>query len=120
MTMNLVGHSLIRAVSAKRLSGELIHHSDRGSQYSSQEYGKLLDLFNVRTSMSGKGNCFDNGPMESFWGTLKTELVFHREYETRQEGLREVTEYIELFHNRQRRQEKFGYRSPTAFEQQNY
>lgn len=66
--------------------------------------------------MSGKGNCYDNAPSESFWGTLKTELVFHRHFETRQEAVREITEYIELFYNRQRRQEKLGYLSPAAFE----
>jgi len=120
MTKNLVSQSLFRAVAAKRPSAGLIHHSDRGSQYCSREYRKLLDQFKMRTSMSGKGNCFDNAPMESFWGTLKTELVFHRKYETRQEAIREVTEYIELFYNRQRRQEKLGYRSPAAFEQQYY
>jgi putative transposase len=120
MTKNLVSQSLFRAVSAKRPSAGLIHHSDRGSQYCSHEYRKLLDQFNMRISMSGKGNCFDNAPMESFWGTLKTELVFHRKYETRQEAIREITEYIELFYNRQRRQEKLGYRSPAAFEQQYY
>lgn len=67
MTKNLVSQSLFRAVSAKRPSAGLIHHSDRGSQYCSHEYRKLLDQFNMRTSMSGKGNCFDNAPMESFW-----------------------------------------------------
>jgi putative transposase len=70
--------------------------------------------------MSGKGNCFDNAPMESFWGTLKTELVFHRKYATRQEATLDITEYIELFYNRQRRQEKLGYLSPSIFERRFY
>lgn len=120
MTKNLVSQSLFRAVAAKRPPAGLIQHSDRGSQYCSREYWNLLDQFKMRPSMSGKGNCFDNAPMESFWGTLKTELVFHRKYETRQEAIREITEYIEIFYNRQRRQEKLGYRSPAAFEQQYY
>lgn len=120
MTKNLVSQSLFRAVSAKRPASGLVHHSDRGSQYCSHEYRKLLDQFGMQSSMSGKGNCFDNAPMESFWGTLKTELVFHRRYETRQEAIREITEYIELFYNRQRRQKKLGYLSPAAFERRFY
>lgn len=70
----------------------------------------------MRASMSGKGNCFDNAPVESFLGTLKTELVFQRKYATRQEATQDITEYIELFHNRQRRQEKLGYLSPAIFD----
>jgi transposase InsO family protein len=120
MTKNLVSQSLFRAVSVKRPAAGLVHHSDRGSQYCSHEYRKLLDQFKMRVSMSGKGNCYDNAPMESFWGTLKTELVFHRHYETRQEAIRDITEYIELFYNRQRRQGKLGYLSPAAFERRFY
>ena len=71
-------------------------------------------------SMSGKGNCYDNAPMESFWGTLKTEHVFHRQYETRQQAMREITEYIEIFYNRQRRQKQLGYLAPAVFERQFY
>ena len=74
----------------------------------------------MRASMSRKGNCYDNAPMESFWGTLKTELVFHRRYATRQEAIRDITEYIEIFYNRQRRQKKLGYLSPAAFERKYY
>lgn len=70
--------------------------------------------------MSGKGNCYDNAPMESFWGTLKTEHVFHRQYETRQQAMREIREYIELFYNRQRRQKQLGYLAPAVFERQFY
>lgn len=120
MTKNLVSQSLFRAVSAKRPATGLIHHSDRGSQYCSREYRKLLDQFGMQVSMSRRGNCYDNAPIESFWGTLKTELVFHRRYETRQEAIREITEYIELFYNRQRRQKKLGYLSPAAFERRFY
>jgi putative transposase len=120
MTKNLVAQSLFRAVSAKRPAVGLIHHSDRGSQYCSHEYRKLLDRFGMRASMSGIGNCYDNAPMESFWGTLKTELVFHRRYETRTEAIRDITEYIEIFYNRQRRQKRLGYLSPAAFERRFY
>ena len=70
--------------------------------------------------MSRKGNCYDNAPMESFWGTLKTEHVFHRQYETRLQAMREIAEYIEFFYNRQRRQKQLGYLSPAAFERRYY
>ena len=74
MTRNLVSQSLFRALRAKRPARGLMHHSDRGSQYCSQEYRNLMERSGLRSSMSGKGNCFDNAPMESFWGTLKQEL----------------------------------------------
>ena len=70
--------------------------------------------------MSGTGNCFDNAPMESFWGTLKQELVHHRRYTTRQEAIQDITEYIEIFYNRQRRQERLGFLSPAAYAQEFY
>jgi transposase InsO family protein len=120
MTKNLIHQSLFRAVATKSPAPGLIHHSDRGSQYCSQEYRRLIDRYGMRVSMSGKGNCYDNAPMESFWGTLKTELVFHRHFKTRQDAVREITEYIELFYNRQRRQEKLYYLSPAAFESRFY
>ena len=118
MTKNLVSQSLFRAVAAKKPVPGLIHHSDRGSQYCSHEYRKLLDQFHMRASMSGKGDCYDNAPMESFWGTLKNELIHHRRYGTRREAIREITEYIEVFYNRQRRQARLGYLSPAAYERQ--
>ena len=71
-------------------------------------------------SMSRKGNCYDNAPMESFWGTLKQELVHHRRYRTRQEAIRDITEYIEIFYNRQRLQARLGFMSPAVFEQKFY
>jgi putative transposase len=120
MTKNLVSQSLFRAVAAKGPVSGLIHHSDRGSQYCSHEYRKLLDQFHMRASMSRKGDCYDNAPMESFWGTLKNELVHHRRYGTRREAVREISEYIEIFYNRQRRQARLGYLSPAAYERQFY
>lgn len=120
MTKNLVSQSLFRAVSLKRPQAGLIHHSDRGSQYCSTEYRKLLKRYGMEASMSGKGNCYDNAPMESFWGVLKNELVYHRHYRTRAEAKRDITEYIEIFYNRQRIQERLGYMSPAAFEQKYY
>lgn len=118
MTKNLVSQSLFRAVSAKRPATGLIHHSDRGSQYCALEYRKLLEQFGMQVSMSRRGNCYDNAPIESFWGTLKNELVHHRRYSTRSEAMQEITEYIEIFYNRQRRQKRLGYLSPAGFEQQ--
>lgn len=115
MTKNLVSQSLLRAVEAKRPAKGLTHHSDRGSQYCAHEYRGLLRQFGMQTSMSGKGNCYDNAPMESFWGMLKQELVHHCHFRTRQEAKQAITEYIEIFYNRQRIQEGLGYLSPTTF-----
>ena len=120
ITKNLVSQSLFRAIAAKRPGKGLIHHSDRGSQYCAEDYRRLLGQFGMTASMSRKGNCYDNAPMESFWGTLKQELVHHRRYRTRQEAIQEITEYIEIFYNRQRRQARLGYLSPVAYEQKFY
>lgn len=120
ITKHLVSQSLFRAVAAKRPEKGLIHHSDRGIQYCAHAYRKLLDQFGMVASMSRKGNCYDNAPMESFWGTLKQELVHHRRYRTRQEAIQEITEYIEVFYNRQRSQARLGYLSPVAYEQKFY
>lgn len=117
LTRNLISQSLFMAVAAKRPSKGLLHHSDRGSQYCSREYRLLLEQFGLEASMSGKGNCYDNAPMESFWGTLKQELVHHRHYRTRQEAMQEIAEYIEIFYNRIRLQPKLGYLSPVAYAQ---
>jgi len=116
ITKDLVSRSLFRAVTAKRPPRGLIHHSDRGSQYCSPNYQKLLQQFGMKASMSRKGNCYDNAPMESFWGTLKNELIYHCRYRTREEAIKEITEYIEVFYNRQRRQARLGYLSPAAYE----
>ena len=120
LTRNLVSQSLFNAVAAKRPAKGLIHHSDRGSQYCSYEYRNILERFGLKTSMSRKGNCYDNAPMESFWGTLKQELVHHRRYRTRLEAIRDITEYIEIFYNRQRLQSGLGFLSPAVFEQRYY
>lgn len=120
MTKDLVSKALFRAVVAKRPAAGLIHHSDRGSQYCSLDYQKLLKQFKMQPSMSRKGNCYDNAPMESFWGTLKNELVHHRNYQTRQKAIQEISEYIEIFYNRQRIQARLGYLSPAAYEKKYY
>jgi len=120
MTKNLVSESLLRAVEAKRPAEGLLHHSDRGSQYCSLEYWQLLEKLGMQVSMSGKGNCFDNAPMESFWGMLKQELVYQRHFRTRTEARQAITEYIEVFYNRQRIQDKLGLLSPAAYVQKYY
>jgi len=120
MTKNLVSQSLFCGVAAKRPPRGLIHHSDRGSQYCAHEYRKLLDQFGMVASMSRRGNCYDNAPMESFWGLLKNELVHHRRFKTRTEAIQSITEYIEVFYRRQRKQARLGYLSPAAFERQFY
>jgi len=117
MTKALVGQSLFRAVAVRRPEPGLIHHSDRGVQYCAGEYRALLKQFGMTASMSRKGNCYDNAPMESFWGILKSELVHHRRYATRQEAMQEITEYIEVFYNRERTQARLGYLSPVAYNQ---
>ena len=125
-TCEVVGHAmgarmttaLVRAVWAKRLRPGVIHHSDRGSQYCAQDYQEPVRQFGRTPSLSRKGNGYDNAPMESFWGTLKNELVHHRREDTRELARREITEYIEIFYNRQRRHSRLGNRSPAAFAQQ--
>ena len=117
MTQNLVMQALFRAVAARRPERGLVHHSDRGSQYCAHAYQRLLRQFGMQVSMSRKGNCWDNAPMESCWGSLKTELIHHRRFATRNEAKREITEYIEIFYNRIRKQARLGYLSPAAFMQ---
>ncbi len=120
LSKNLVEESLLRAVSSRGPERGVLHHSDRGSQYCSHEYRSLLKRFGLVVSMSGRGNCYDNAPMESFWGILKQELVHHRHYRTRREAVAEIREYIEIFYNRQRLQAGLGYLSPVAFIQKYY
>jgi putative transposase len=120
ITMDLVRQSLLKAVRAKRPPKGLIHHSDRGIQYCAHSYQRLLAQLGMEASMSRKGNCYDNAPMESFWGTLKNELVHHQHYTTREESTRRITEYIEVFYNRERRQKRLGYLSPVAYERKFY
>jgi putative transposase len=108
--------ALRMAIAAKRPGAGLIHHSDRGVQYASEEYRKVIRSAGFQASMSRKGNCYDNAPMESFFHTLKTELVHHRHYETREDARRDIFAYIEGFYNRTRRHSAIGYISPIAME----
>ena len=118
MTQKLVTQALFRAVATKRPGRGLIHHSDRGSQYCARDYQKLLRQFGMRPSMSRRGNCWDHAPMESCWNTLKTEFIHHRRFATREQAKQEITEYIEVFYNRVRKQAGLGYLSPAVFTQQ--
>jgi len=94
----------------------LVHHSDRGSQYTSQGYLTLLQPYEIQVSMSRKGDWYDNALMESFFGTLKEECVERQIYQTRAEARNAVFEYIEVFYNRQRRHSYLGYVSPVTYE----
>jgi putative transposase len=120
MTRHLVMQALFRAVASHRPPVGLIHHTDRGSQYCAHAYQDLVSQFGMQASMSRRGNCFDNAPIESFWGTLKSELVYQRRFATRQQAKQEITEYIEIFYNRQRTQARLDYLSPAAFTQRFY
>ncbi len=96
---------------------ELLHHSDRGSQYASDAFQDVLRAHNITCSMSRKGNCWDNAMMESFFATLKKERIHHESYGTRDEARQSVFEYIELFYNPVRRHSALGYVSPDEYEQ---
>jgi transposase InsO family protein len=116
MTSRLVRDALEMAI-GRRFPGEgLLHHSDRGSQYASEDYQRLLGKHGIRCSMSRKGDCYDNAPMESFFATLKKELIHREQYETRAAARQSIFEYIELFYNRVRRHSALGYKSPAEFE----
>ena len=108
--------ALRMAISTQQPGAGLIHHSDRGVQYASADYRKLLQSAGFRASMSRKADCYDNAPMESFFHTLKTELVYHRHYATRTEATRDIFAYIEGFYNRTRRHSAIGYISPIEME----
>lgn len=115
----LVTDALMMAVWRQRDVSELIAHSDQGSTYASGDYRKLLKDHGILCSMSRKGECHDNAVAESFFGTLKTELVSAADYLTRQQARQSIFEYIEVFYNRQRRHSYLGYVSPAEYEQLN-
>ena len=112
----LVIDALGMAVCNRRPPPGLLHHSDRGSQYASGDYQDLLEEHDMQCSMSRKGNCWDNAVMESFYRSLKTELIHHEDFQTREEARRAIFEYIEVFYNRVRRHSTLGYISPLEYE----
>lgn len=114
----LVEQSLHMALLRRHPAAGLLHHSDRGSQYTSGSYQALLAQMGIQVSMSGKGDCYDNAAMESFFSSLKGEWTDWHTYQTRQEAQLSTFEYIEVFYNRQRRHSTLGYLSPVMYEQQ--
>jgi putative transposase len=112
----LASSALTMAIQRQRPAVGLIHHSDRGVQYASHDYRVALAAAGMTASMSRKADCFDNAPMESFFHTLKTELVHHRQYATRAEAQRDIFAFIEGFYNRTRLHSAIGYISPIEME----
>jgi putative transposase len=116
MPTDLVAAALRMALLLRQPCGDLIHHSDRGVQYASDDFQQLLIKNRITMSMSGRGNCYDNAIMESFWATLKTELIHQQDYATRDQARQSIFEYIEVFYNRQRRHQSPDYVSPVDYE----
>jgi transposase InsO family protein len=112
----LVMDALKMALLRRNPSRGLLHHSDRGSQYAGDDYQNILAERGIICSMSRKGDCYDNAVAESFFHTLKTELVRHRSYETRSQAKADLFEYMEVFYNRKRRHSSLGYKSPAEYE----
>lgn len=117
MRVELVMNALDMALGRQDVKdGELIAHSDRGSQYASEDYRKKIQLAGLIASMSRKGNCWDNAHCESFFHSLKTELVYRTNFKTREEAKQAIFEWIETWYNRQRLHSSLGYMSPAEYE----
>lgn len=116
LATSLIVEALRVACGRRRPGAGLLHHSDRGSQYASGEYQARLSEVGAQCSMSRRGDCYDNAAVESFFGTLKTELIHGRRYATRSEARSDIFEYIEMFYNRERRHSALGYLSPAEYE----
>ena len=115
----LVLNALAMALRHRQPPANLIFHTDRGVQYASGDYRQALGRAGLVASMSRRGNCYDNAAMESFWATLKLELVYRRRFDTRAQARTEIFDYIETFYNRQRAHSALNYLSPVDFENQN-
>ena len=113
---DLVRNALRMALWRRRPEAGLVFHSDRGSQYCSNKFQKMLTDNGMLSSMSRKGDCWDNSVVESFFGSLKIERVFDENYSTREEARRDIVDYIEMFYNSKRRHSYLGYLSPKEFE----
>ena len=116
MKKALVIRALMMAVNLRRPAAGLIHHSDRGSQYASHDYQKLLKRFGMVTSMSRKGNCWDNSPVERFFSSLKREWTGDRLYRTRREAIADVREYVAVYYNSRRLHSTLGYKTPLDYD----
>lgn len=114
MTRELTMSALRMAWFRRHPKPGVLHHSDRGSQYCSHDYQQQLRNYGMTASMSRKGNCWDNAPMESFFNSLKNERVFHRRYATRSAAKADLFDYIEVFYNRKRRHSSMNYESPAT------
>ena len=114
---HLVIDALNMAIGQRRPNGELLHHSDRGSQYTSDDFREELEKHGIQCSMSARGNCYDNAVVESFFGILKRERVNRTRYLTRDEAQADIFDYIERFYNRKRRHGYLGNISPVVFEE---
>jgi len=115
----LVMSALQKALDWRKPSPGLLHHSDRDGLYASAAYQRLLDEYQIRGSMSRKGNCYDNACVESFFASLKNELVYEERYRDRQQARTSIFEYIEVFYNRKRRHSTLEYLNPIDFEERN-
>jgi putative transposase len=113
----LVQEALRMAIAQREPGNGLVHHSDRGVQYACDDYQALLARHGMRSSMSRTGDCYDNAVVESFFASLKTEWVYHEQYENRCQARQSIFEYIEVFYNRKRRHSALQYQSPSEFEQ---
>lgn len=118
MKTQLVCDALTMAIWQRRPGAGLIHHSDRGSQYASKAFRKLLEVNDFKGSMSRKGDCWDNAVVESFFGSLKQERVHWRNYQTRYEAQQDILQYISVFYNNYRLHSTLGYMSPSDYETQ--
>lgn len=116
MTKELVLKALDQAYSLQRPRGEVLHHSDRGSQYASLEYQSRLQKYGMKSSMSRKGNCYDNACIESFHSVLKKELIYLEKYKTRAQAKKSIFEYITCFYNGKRIHSAIGYLTPNQCE----
>jgi putative transposase len=115
---SLVKEALQQALIMSRPGAGLLHHSDRGSQYASSAFKALLHFSKIVPSMSAQGNCYDNAAMESFWSTLKSELIQREDFHDLNHARLAIFDYIEIFYNRQRLHSALGYQTPVEFEQQ--
>lgn len=116
MTAQLVMNALLMAIFRRGRPQAVLHHSDQGTQYTSEDFQRLLESHGIVCSMSRRGNCWDNAAMESFFSTLKTERLSRKNYRTRDELRADVFDYIERFYNQKRRHSTIGYISPVQFE----
>lgn len=119
MTRELVMDALVLAAKRRNPPRGMLHHSDRGSQYASEDFQELLLKYGMICSMSRTGNCWDNAPAESFFSILKRELVFHNRYQSRAQARQSIFDYIERFYNRRRIHASLGYVTPIEFEELN-